>query len=511
MKKRILFLVLPITASIALWVAGPQAWSPLTLAASAKTPAELWTEKPSLKQSDKSIAAQADALNKTFIALAESLSPAVVNIYTTTRVQQRGGPGGYSQEDLFRFFFGNPFGPPGGGGLPGRPPQEAQSLGSGFVINSEGYIVTNSHVVRQGRRNADRILVKFRDDTSNGSEAEVVGVDERSDVAVLRLKKKQGSLVPAPLGNSDKISVGEWVVAIGNPYGHAHTVTQGIVSAVGRALDQATTDFIQTDASINPGNSGGPLFNLQGQVIGINTAIDARAQGIGFAIPVNTAKRVIRDLVEKGEVTRGWIGVTISPLTPEIATSLGVPKAKGVMIQEVIPGEPAEKAGLKSYDIVESVNGKAIASPREFMISVADLEVGASAKLGVLRDGKSKIYSVTVGKRLSDEELAKRGSSGPPRGGEAVPAAGVQLAELTGNQKKALGLASGVLVVGVDPEGLAAQAGIAPGDVILEVNRRPVRNIAEAKKELEKKSRAFLVKLQRENATIILLLSRGDE
>jgi serine protease Do len=486
-------------------------WSSFDLAhlsdsATAAPQADLWTEKSTLKQSDKSIAAQADALNKTFISLAETLSPTVVNIYTTTRVSRGMGPNG-SPDDLFRFFFGNPFGPPGGGG--GLPPQQdAQALGSGFLINTEGFIVTNSHVVRQNRKNADQILVKFRGDKTKGSEAEVVGVDDRTDVAVLRLKKKLPGLIQAPLGNSDDVKVGEWVVAIGNPYGHSHTVTQGIVSALGRALDPTTTEFIQTDASINPGNSGGPLFNIQGQVIGINTAIDARAQGIGFAIPINTAKRVIRDLVEKGEVTRGWIGVTISPLTPEIAESLGIPEAKGVMIQDVIPGEPADKAGLKSYDVVESVNGKEIPGPREFMAQVADQPVGATINMNIIRDGKKKSFTVKVAKRLPDDQLAQRPI--PEDKGVEVPA-GMRLGELTGNQKKMMGVESGVLVIGVHPEGLAYNAGIAPGDVLLEINRKPIRNIADAKKELGQKSRAFLVKLQRENATIILLVSRGEE
>lgn len=463
----------------------------------------LWSEKPILKNTDKAVAAQADAMNKTFINLAETLSPAVVNIFTSTRSVE-GGPN--SQEDMFRFFFGNPFGPPGGGFNPR--PKESKALGSGFVINADGYIVTNSHVVRQGRRNADQILVQFPGDTSKGLEAVVVGVDERSDVAVLKLKNKKNDLVPAPLGNSEAVKVGEWVVAIGNPYGHSHTVTQGIVSALGRALDQATTDFIQTDASINPGNSGGPLFNIQGQVIGINTAIDARAQGIGFAIPINTAKRVIRDLVEKGEVTRGWIGVTIAPMSPEIAESLSVGEPKGILIQDVMAGQPAAKAGLKSYDVVESVNGKDIMEPRDFMAQVADLPVGGIANLGVIRDGKKLKIAVKVAKRKSDDELAKADIQEAPEGTKV--SSGLMIAELTGNQKKLMGVTQGVLVTGVDPNGLAAQAGVAPGDVLLEINRIPVTSVAAAKSELDKKSRSFLVKILREGAVIILLLTKSE-
>ncbi len=258
--------------------------------ADAASNGNLWTER---KASDaKASSFDVGALNKAFTELAATLSPTVVNIYTKTRMSPRYGRGG--QEDFFRYFFGNPF---NGGMSDQAPPREAQALGSGFVINEDGVVITNSHVVRMNGRNADSIMVKFLDESENtpGHEAKVLGVDESTDVAVLKLKKKRNKpFAVAPLGDSDKLRVGEWVIAIGNPYGHTHSVTKGIVSALGRGLESGNrAEFIQTDASINPGNSGGPLFNLYGEVIGINTAIDARAQGIGFAIPVNTAKSVI--------------------------------------------------------------------------------------------------------------------------------------------------------------------------------------------------------------------------
>jgi len=297
-------------------VAQSQTATPATLAAVASAE-RFWSEKTESER--KAQGPEIDLLNKAFVSLAEQMKPAVVNVYTKTRVgvPRYGARGNQVMpDDLFRFFFGNPFGGPGspGGGNGQMPPREAQALGSGFVINKEGLVITNAHVVRMGDRNADSILLRFVNDspTSPGYEATVLGVDETTEVAVLRLKKKKADLKVAPLGDSDKIKVGEWVVAIGNPYGHTHTVTKGIVSALGRSLEEIErAEFIQTDASINPGNSGGPLFNLYGEVIGINTAIDPRAQGIGFAIPINTAKMVARELITTGSVSIGWIGVGI--------------------------------------------------------------------------------------------------------------------------------------------------------------------------------------------------------
>jgi Do/DeqQ family serine protease len=464
---------------------------------------ELWKEG----QGKESVVAGVDPevfkVNRAMTVLAEKLSPSVVSISTKTRVQSpMMGP----QEELFRFFFGNPFGDPRM-----RPEsRETQSLGSGFVLNDKGYIITNSHVIRQGGRNADQIFAKFLGDAPNfqGWEAKVVGVDESSDVAVIKLKKLPSKIVPVVLGQSSNVKVGEMVVAIGNPLGHSHSVTSGIVSALGRSIDLETrTDFIQTDASINPGNSGGPLFNAYGEVIGINTAIDARAQGIGFAIPIDVAKNVVRQLIEKGQVDLGWIGIYMADVTPGIAEQLGLKEPSGVLIQEVIPGEPAAQAGLRSYDVVVGVNGTPILSGRDLVKAISNQSIGSMAKLDVIRDGEKIQLQVRIGKRKSDEELAKQESK--LRKEQAQESKGMFLSELTDHQRRMVGLSEdegGVLVQGVAQDSFARAAGVMPGDILLEVNRRPVKNVKDAVRLLNEKKKAFLLKLQRQNATIIILM-----
>jgi len=442
--------------------------------------------------------------NKAFTTLAEQLSPSVVSIATKTRIQNR--PRAGSQEDMMRFFFGNPFGDPR------MRPQasESQSLGSGFILNDKGYIITNSHVIRQGGRNADQILAKFVGDPQNfeGWEAEVVGIDESSDVAVIKLKSMPAKITPVVLGHSSEVKVGEFVMAIGNPYGHSHSVTTGIVSALGRSIDLETrTDFIQTDASINPGNSGGPLFNLHGEVIGINTAIDSRAQGIGFAIPMDLAKNVVKQLIEKGAVDLGWIGIYMAEVTPGIAEQLGLKKASGVLIQDVIPGEPAERGGLKSYDVVVGVNGVPVISAHDLVKAISNQNVGETAKLEVLRDGKKIKLDVKVGKRKTDEELAQQQSSILKE--RAEQGRGMVLGELSAKQKSLLGLSEeqkGVVVQGVAPKTFASEAGVQPGDILLEVNRIAVGSVKEAQGKLNEKKKGFLLKLQRQNSTIIILM-----
>jgi serine protease Do len=472
----------------------------------AQSAAPLWTE---LKAKDES-GPMADAfrMNRLFTGLAETLSPAVVNIYTKTRVPSYQGQQN-PNADMFRFFFGNPFMQPDGGR--GRQ-QEAQSLGSGFVINAEGIIVTNSHVIRQSGRNADAILVKFINDPAAhpGHEATVVGVDEMTDVAVIKLKLKPKNLKVAPLANSDLVKVGEWVMAIGNPYGHSHSVTAGIVSALGRSLEQTRTDFIQTDASINPGNSGGPLFNAFGEVIGINTAIDARAQGIGFAIPVNTAKGVIRQLIEKGEVTLGWIGVVIADMTPEIAKSLNLDIIEGALIQDTIPGEPADRGGLKSYDVVTQVDGKNVRSQREFSVAVGNVPPGTKISLKVWRDGKARDVIVTVAKRKTQDELAKAEQERDLK--EAKETKGMLFAELNAPVRRELQIppdVTGVLVSDVLRGSPASLAGIAPGDVIVEINRRPIKDTRAARSALTGKAPSYLLKIQRRSATLIVMMQVG--
>lgn len=481
---------------------------------------KLWTEKSDAERAQSSGGLDVAALNKSFVDLAKKLSPAVVNIYTKTRIGGGGrGHGQMGPDDIFKYFFGNPFDDFQ------QPPQEAQALGSGFVINADGLVVTNNHVVRglQGKT-ADSIMLKFIDDSekSPGHEAKLLGYDEGTDVAVLKLKNPKKDLAWAPLGNSDKTQVGEWVVAIGNPYGHTHTVTKGIVSALGRAIEQSRADFIQTDASINPGNSGGPLFNLYGEVIGINSAIDPRAQGIGFAIPINTAKNIIRQIIEKGEVSLGWIGVTIGEVTPQISKSLGLGDVDGVIIQDVFRGEPADKAGLRSYDIVTEVAGRKISTGRDFIVTIGNLPIGQATNFKIIRDGKTMTLAVKVAKRKSQEELAKnfggqeergsRGRGGPkagPSNRTIISKTGMILAELSPEVRRQLdlsGTVTGVVIQRVLPGSPATAAMLQAGDVITEINRKTVHSVKEAETALSAKLDSMLLKIQRRSASIIVFL-----
>lgn len=347
-------------------------------------------------------------LNAAFTGLAERMSPTVVNIYTKTGLGPRRMPRGPGMpnmpDDDFDFFFRSPFGE--GGPIQAMPsmPREAQALGSGFVYNEDGYIVTNAHVVRMAGKNADEIMVKFiGEDSNKGHPAKIVGVDEVTDVALLKLAEKKDDLKAAPLGDSDSSKVGEWVVAIGNPYGHTHTLTQGILSALGRSIEGAQTDFIQTSASINPGNSGGPLFNLKGEVIGINTAIDPRAQNIGFAIPINTAKNVISQLIEKGRVARSWMGVGIQDLNDEIAGYMRLQDTDGVLVKQVVEGAPAAKAGVQPYDVIRKVNGKVVKTSMDLVKSITNLPVGKTADIEVLRGNQVKNLKVQVAEQPAQQ------------------------------------------------------------------------------------------------------------
>ncbi len=344
-----------------------------------------------------------EKLNLAFTSLAEQMSPTVVNIYTKTtvgpRIRPRGMPGYPGMPEDFDYFFRSPFG--------GREmkPQPQEALGSGFVLNEDGYIVTNTHVVRMAGRNADEIMVKFvGEENGKGHPAKVVGVDEVTDVALLKLVNKKPGLKAAPLGDSEKSKVGEWVVAIGNPYGHTNTLTQGVVSALGRSIEGARTDFIQTSASINPGNSGGPLFNLKGEVIGINTAIDPRAQAIGFAIPINTAKDVITQLVQNGRVSHAWMGVEIQDLTEEIAGYMQMQEPVGVLVKGVMEGQPADRAGLKVYDVIKKVNGKEIRNSTDLVKSISGLPVKSTADVEVLRGQQTKNLRVQLAEQPSQTE-----------------------------------------------------------------------------------------------------------
>jgi len=322
-----------------------------------------------------------------FIVVAEQVTPSVVNISTVSSGKGR-TPNElfrpFGNDPFFRDFFDRFF-----EGMPRR--RQQNSLGSGVVIDKSGLILTNNHVIKD----ADEISVKFSD--KHEAKGKVVGTDPKTDLAVIRVDAKE-ELPVARLGNSDTLRVGEWAIAIGNPFGLDHTLTVGVVSATGRSEVgiAAYENFIQTDASINPGNSGGPLLNIRGEVIGINTAIVASGQGIGFAIPVNMARKVIADLVKKGKVTRGWLGVGIQPLTPELAKSFGV-SGEGVLVNQVMPKSPAENAGIKVGDLILALDGKPIKDSRELQRVIAETDIGKSIQLTILRERERRTVKVQIG------------------------------------------------------------------------------------------------------------------
>jgi serine protease Do len=432
-----------------------------------------------------------------FVALAKKMRPLVVNISTTQVSEGRGAQqefgNPFGEDDPFNDFWKRFFGGP----LP-RGPQRQRSLGSGFIIDADGTILTNNHVVE----NAQKILVKLSDEQEY--EAKVVGRDTKTDIAIIKVNTKT-ALTAASLGDSDTLEVGEWVMAIGNPFGLDSTVTSGIVSAKGRHIGQGPYDnFIQTDASINPGNSGGPLINLRGEVVGINTAIFSRSGGnigIGFAIPINLVKELLPQLRGKGKVTRGYLGVLIQKVTPEIADSLGMDRGRGALVANVSKDGPAEKAGVKVGDVIIEFDGKEIKDSGDLPIVVARTPVDRKVRMKVLRDKKELQLTVSVGE-LKDEEVV---ASAPEKGelGMTVQRLTPQIAESLGLEK-----AEGVVVSAVDPGSAADEAGIRRGDVILEVDRKPIRNIDEYKKSLAgvRKGKGVLLLVRRGESTLFLAL-----
>ncbi len=427
-----------------------------------------------------------------FSELARDARFGVVNIRTVKTVKGGGR--------VFRHFFGNPF----GGKEPFHnfgpfsnertPDFKQRSLGSGFIIDREGYIVTNNHVIE----GADEIKVRLADDRE--FDAKIIGRDPNTDLALIKIKGSS-DLAPLKLGDSDNLPVGSWVVAIGSPFGLEQTVTAGIVSAKGRVIGNGPyDDFIQTDASINPGNSGGPLLNMKGEVIGINTAIVARGQGIGFAIPVSMAQGIIGQLKAHGSVTRGWLGVGIQDLTPELVEYYGLKGKKGVLVAQVFEGDPADKAGIKVNDIILEVDGKPVDSSRELTATIAAIPVGKKAPITILRDGKEKTVNVKISKRDDSELMAKRE---PQSNGEL----GIRIAEITPEMAKRFGHSEtekGVLVVGVEPGSKAAEAGVRQGDLVKEVNRKPVTSVPELRSEVEKDDKVQLL-VKRPNAGFVVI------
>jgi len=401
-----------------------------------------------------------------FAALASQLKPAVVNISTAKTIKPRAPsfrppqmPGGNDFFDEFfeRFFREAP-----------QSSRKERSLGSGFIISTDGYILTNDHVVD----GADEIKVKLSD--GREFKGEVRGLDSKLDLALIKIDAGE-TLPVAKLGDSDAIRVGEWAMAIGNPFGLAQTVTVGIISAQGRVLGAGPyDDFIQTDASINPGNSGGPLFNAQGEVIGINTAIVAGGQGIGFAIPVNMAKQIIPQLRDAGHVTRGWLGVTVQALTEELARSFDRENAHGALVNEVIKGSPAEKAGLQRGDIILKYDGQPVKEISDLPRLVAATQIDTQVKIDIFRDGKERTVKVRIG-RLDDGE-GKDAVSADKTGDTVL---GMTVANLTPELARRYGLEDlqGVLITSLAPDGPAAAGNLRVGDLILEADGRTLKTV----------------------------------
>ena len=411
-----------------------------------------------------------------FTQLVKDVGPAVVNISTTQKVRDRGMYPGFpiDPDDPMNEFFRRFFGPPPGG------QQQAHSLGSGFIISADGTVLTNAHVVKD----AEEILVKLSDQREEP--AELVGLDERTDVAVLRIKAK--GLPVVKIGDSDRLEVGEWVLAIGSPFGLEHTATAGIVSAVGRTLpSDAYVPFIQTDAAINPGNSGGPLFNTKGEVIGINSQIYSRSggyMGLSFAIPIKVAMRTAEQIQKTGHAAHGYLGVTVQPVTPELAQSFGMDKARGALVANVAEGSPAAKAGLKPGDVILSFDGQALANAGELPPLVGNSDVGKKATLRVLRGGKERDIEVVVGKLPDSKQSADAGDkpAAKAKGGRLKMA----VVDLDPAQREQLDVPKGgVLVVAVG-DGPAARAGLTRGDVILRIGDSEVKDVEHFKALVDK-------------------------
>ncbi|MFH1261884.1 MAG: DegQ family serine endoprotease [Pseudomonadota bacterium] len=466
-----------------------------------------WTENVASQQATVPFKGQALAAD-TFIRISKNADLGVVNIRTTKIYKQnRGypffffGPNNQQQRSPFDDFFGgeDPFRQFFGGG-PNNDPmeQKATSLGSGFVLNEDGYIVTNNHVVA----NQDEIMVTIGKDQEY--KAKVIGTDRKTDVALIKIRPKE-KLKPLTLGDSDQLQVGEIVIAIGNPFGLSHTVTQGIVSAKERSIGAGAYDnFIQTDASINPGNSGGPLLNLKAEVVGINSAIVASGQGIGFAIPINTAKNIIIQLKDKGAVTRGWLGVLIQKVDPELAKSLGLKDRRGALVSSVTKGSPAAKVGIKSGDLILKVDGKEISEFNELPRLIAEVAVGRKVTVEILRDGKPISFEVTIGELKQEKEAqADETEEEEPSKPMKPDRLGLVVAPLTDRIARELELeagTAGVYIQSIDPTGTAAEKGVQRGDVIVELNKKKINNVGDYRK---------IMKSLGKGDTVLLLVRRG--
>lgn len=450
--------------------------------------------------------AHSSSVPESFADLAEKLSPSVVNISTTTVIEQKSRempsfPPGSPFEDFFKQFE-----------KPGGKKRKAQSLGSGFIINKSGYIITNNHVID----NAEKIMVILYDDTS--FEATVVGKDPKTDVALLKINPKKTKLTAVKFGDSNKLRVGDWVMAIGNPFGFGGTVTAGIVSARGRNLSGSYDDYIQTDASINRGNSGGPLFDMNGNVVGINTAIFSQSGGsvgIGFAVSSNLAKQVTDQLKQYGRTKRGWLGVLIQEISKEIADSLGMKSVKGALVSSATEGGPAQKAGVKTGDVILKFNGIDIDTMKELPKVVAGTPVGKSVPLVILRNGKTITLNVVLGElELAEKENLITKSSGNKKSKsktfEKLGFVAEELSKSNIEKFKLKKIKAGILISSVKEGSVAQEAGLLPGMVIVRVGQIEVNSIDviedAIKNAIKQKRKAILLLVKVESGTRFVAL-----
>jgi serine protease Do len=458
---------------------------PLVFLFSCDSKADLWHEKSTEPSVTASKSVELSSTKADFVELAKKLNPTVVNVFTTHIVKFSGSPRGVYKDDMFRMFeqfFGRDLEMPR--------EQKSNALGSGFIINKDGYIITNNHVIN----GADKISVKLFDGKEYS--AKLIGSDEETDVAVIKIEAKS-NLPFVYLGDSSKTQVGEWAVAIGNPLGHSNTVTAGIVSAKGRLMPEVSfyNDFIQTDAAINPGNSGGPLVNVNGEVIGINTAINRLAgsnmgaipiEGIGFAIPINNVKGVLQSLVKGEKVAHKntWLGVALSDISDSLATNLKLDdSAGGAIVTDVLPNSPAAKAGIIAYDVVTSFDGNAVKSSGELILAIKRATPGKTYNLDVIRDGKKKIISVTLIEKKEDDKVSPKEKKEQQ---QAVTTFGVKV--------RAAEKGEGVVVTDIDQGTAAAFSGLMQGDLILEVNKQKVNTPTAFYNALNKDSNLFKIK-----------------
>jgi serine protease Do len=434
----------------------------------------------------------------------KKLRPAVVNVYTTQVIKPRQKRQNrrrlrnpffddfFHNDGMMERFFNAP-----------RREMKRNSLGSGFIISQDGYVITNHHVVAD----ATEINIRLSDD--NTYKAKVIGSDKRTDVALLKIDAKE-KLPFVRLGDSDDLEVGDWAIAIGNPFGLGHTVTAGIISAKDRQIGQGPyDDFLQTDAAINPGNSGGPLFDSAGRVVGINTAIVAGGTGIGFAVPINLAKSLLPQLHLKGKVVRGWLGVGIQALTDELSKRFSLPSKQGALVSQVFEDGPADKAGFKAGDIIVSIDGQKTKDNRHLLAQIAIIAPGNKIKVIVLRDGKKKMLTVTLAERDAGEARALGVESEQADDNEVL---GLSLSPLTPRKARRLGLSEdlrGVLVDDVDRDSSTAGV-IQPGDVILEVNRRRVTTVREFRRSVDRKQNSVLLRIQRGRSQLFVVVDKAE-